>query len=301
MGTHPIFESDSDCLTEMNVENYCSTRLSIRNERARQFLAEFFGSFILALTGIASAHCIRIAGGSSVHGAIAGGLGVAFGIFASGNVSGGHVNPAVTVGHLVLGRMGNGIIGNIAGTLIYFAAQFSGMLLAAVFNFAVYFNYDNPSLHETAEEKQAMVCLFATCASESLKNNMGSMFLDQVLGSFVLVTTVFSTTDPKNANPPGMAPLLIGLSATSMGLAFGPNSGGAINPTRDLAPRMVASMLYGDVAFTGLPGTNSESFMWIPLLGPLIGGALAALAYTAFVMAHWPKSEYEEKPKPQKA
>ena len=132
----------------------------------------YTGSFILALTGIASAHCIRITGGSSVHGAIAGGLGVAFGIFVSANVSGGHVNPAVTIGHLVLGRMGNGIVGNIIGTLIYFAAQFSGMLFAAVFNFLVYFNFDDPSLHETAEEKQSMVCLFATCASESLTNNM---------------------------------------------------------------------------------------------------------------------------------
>ena len=51
------------------------------------------------------------------------------------------------------------------------------------------------------------------------------MFFDEVLGAGVLVTTVFSTTDPFNANPPGMAPLLIGLSATAMGLAFGPNSG----------------------------------------------------------------------------
>ena len=51
------------------------------------------------------------------------------------------------------------------------------------------------------------------------------MFFDQVVGAAILVTTVFATTDPFNANPPGMAPLIIGLSATAMGLAFGPNAG----------------------------------------------------------------------------
>ena len=63
---------------------------------------------------------------------------------------------------------------------------------------------------------------------------------------------------------------------------------GAINSTRDLAPRIFASMLYGEVAYTGIEGTNSFQFMWIPLLGPLVGGFLAAIVYQLCVESHWP-------------
>merc|ERR1719402_774360 len=204
------------------------------------------------------------------------------------------------MGHLVLGRMGNGLFDNILGALVYWAAQFCGMFLAAVVNFAIFVDHDNPSRYDADLDKYGMVCIYATCPNDALTTNMGSMFLDQIMGAAILVTTVFSTTDPYNANPPGMAPLLIGLSATAMGLAFGSNAGGAINSARDFAPRIFASMLYGEVAFTGIKEgpvnnitdvNNSANFMWIPLFGPLVGGAIAALIYTSLVMAHWPEAK----------
>jgi len=66
---------------------------------------------------------------------------------------------------------------------------------------------------------------------------------------------------------------------------------GALNSARDFAPRIFASMLYGHVAFAGIDGTNSENFFWIPLFGPLFGGALAGMIYLLFICAHWPKME----------
>jgi len=274
-----------------SIESFAKQKLAIKRPRIRQFLAEFLGSFILALTGIAANHVGRYFGPiSSVHGAIAGGLGVALGIFASAGASGGHINPAVTMGHLVLGRMGDGFLSNIWGACVYWAAQVLGMLLAAACDYFVYYSQVTAEFENATDEiKYGITCLYATCPSET--SNLGSMFFDEVLGAGVLVTTVFSTTDPFNANPPGMAPLLIGLSATAMGLAFGPNSGGAINSARDLGPRLFASMAFGPIAFTGISSApNSVGYMWTPLFGPLVGGACAAIIYLFLVMAHWPQN-----------
>lgn len=282
----------------MTIESFAIAKLSIKNERVRQFLAELLGSFIMAFAGIGAAHQLALQGGASTHGAIAGGLGLALGIFASAKASGGHLNPAVTVAHLILGRMGKGLIGNICGTLIYFAAQFLGMFTASAVIYGIYHTGESTLIPEnpTPAQFQSMVCLYATCPTESYNNTMTSMFFDQVFSSAVLANTVLAVTDPFNANPPGMAPLLIGLAATTMGLCFGANAGGAINSARDFAPRIFASILYGEVAFTGIEGTNSEDFMWIPLLGPLVGGLLAGLMYLFFVCAHWPQHHTVRKP-----
>ena len=70
-----------------------------------------------------------------------------------------------------------------------------------------------------------LTCSFATCPTDDYTINPGLMLIDQMVGAWVLVTTVLATTDPKNANPPGMAPYFIGLSATAVGLAWGGNAG----------------------------------------------------------------------------
>ena len=70
-----------------------------------------------------------------------------------------------------------------------------------------------------------LTCKFATCPTEEYDIDPGLMLIDQMVGAWILVTTVLATTDPKNANPPGMAPYFIGLSATAVGLAWGENAG----------------------------------------------------------------------------
>ena len=70
-----------------------------------------------------------------------------------------------------------------------------------------------------------LTCKFATCPNDKYEINPGLMLVDQMVGAWILVTTVLATTDPKNANPPGMAPYFIGLSATAVGLAWGENAG----------------------------------------------------------------------------
>ena len=74
-------------------------------------------------------------------------------------------------------------------------------------------------------EVELLTCKFATCPTNAYEINPGLMLIDQMVGAWILVTTVLATTDPKNANPPGMAPYFIGLSATAVGLAWGENAG----------------------------------------------------------------------------
>ena len=74
-------------------------------------------------------------------------------------------------------------------------------------------------------EVELLTCKFATCPTNKYDINPGLMLIDQMVGAWILVTTVLATTDPKNANPPGMAPYFIGLSATAVGLAWGENAG----------------------------------------------------------------------------
>lgn len=295
LDTEPPAQQSNNRIENMSIEKFAITRLSIRNERVRQFLAELLGSFILAFVGIGVAFSLNsTGGGSSIHGALAGGLGVVLGIMASAKASGGHINPAVTAAHFILGRMGKGLIGNIVGAIVYLAAQFLGMFLAAAIAYAIYHSSIDTTSESSQVEKQGSVCLFATCPTEAYPLSSTSMFFDQVFGSAILATTVLAVTDPFNANPPGMAPWFIGMSATTIGLSFGSNAGGAINSARDFAPRCFAGMLYGDVAFAGLTGTNSEFFFWIPLLGPIIGGFLAGLTYLFCVCAHWPQHRLPE-------
>ena len=76
------------------------------------------------------------------------------------------------MGHLFLGRMGSGLVDNLVGALVYFGAQFSGMFVAAVLNFAVYFYFDNPRIVDDLEARQQRICLFATCPNENVTNDM---------------------------------------------------------------------------------------------------------------------------------
>lgn len=272
----------------MGLAEFASSKLKLRSNVIRIILAEFQGTFILALIGIGAG----FAGHSSaLAGSIAGGLGVTLGIFTAANVSGGHINPAVTAGFWIQGRLGNNFLSNTIMMLIYFAAQIGGAFCGAAMAHLIYL------AKIEFENKESLTCSFATCPTDAYEINPGLMLVDQMVGAWVLVTTVLSTTDPKNANPPGMAPYFIGLSATAVGLAWGGNAGGAINPARDFGPRLWAAIFDGDIAFSGEEDIlNSEYFFWIPLLGPLIGGAIAGLTYLFLVSAHWPdESDPESK------
>ena len=89
-------------------------------------------------------------------------------------------------------------------------------------------------------------CKALSRGTELIEINQGLLFFDLMTGGWILVSTVLATTDPKNANPPGMAPWFIGLSATAVGLSYGSRSGGAANPARYFGPRLMALLIWGE-------------------------------------------------------
>lgn len=105
----------------------------------------------MSFIGIGVAHSVALEGSPGFLGAIAGGAGLALGIFASFRASGGHLNPAVTVAHFVLGRMGKGVIGNICGLLIYFLAQFCGMFVASCLVYGIWYSGEQSLLPRSAD------------------------------------------------------------------------------------------------------------------------------------------------------
>jgi len=280
-------------------DKYCKISLN----GVRVMFAEFFGTFILTVIGIGT----TVSG--NPLGPLAGGIGVTLGIYYACNASGGHVNPAVTAAFWIQGRLSDSFLRGTILMLIYWASQIGGAFTGAATAHAIYADTIPKGISNVDNSTSAdgVTCIFATCPNPGVtcindaceitgKINVGSMFFDQVVGTFILVSTVLALTDPRNAYPPGMAPLFIGLSATAVGVAYGGNAGGAINPARDFGPRIWASFFDGDIAFTGdkdedsntFQGVNSEYFFWIPLAGPIVGGLIAGVCYVFFIMAHWP-------------
>ena len=105
-------------------------------------------------------------------------------------------------------------------------------------------------------------------------------FVDEIVGTFFLVLFVFAVTDEYNA-PPGvnLAPLIVGFIVLAIGISFGANSGYAINPARDFGPRIFAWIAgWGKLAMPGDYGWINTYF-WVPIVGPLLGAALAAPVY----------------------
>ena len=121
--------------------------------------------------------------------------------------------------------------------------------------------------------------IFATFPAKYFGTWLGP-FIDQVVGTAFLVAFVFALVDERNQPPKSnLAPLLLGFVVVAIGLSFGANAGYAINPARDLGPRILAWIAgWGKVAIPGNYG-NLSGYLWIPIVGPFLGGAIGAVVY----------------------
>jgi glycerol uptake facilitator protein len=190
------------------------------------------------------------------------GMAVAMAVYTVGFFSGAHLNPAVTLGIWIHG----GITGSQAWK--YFIGEFVGAMVGAFLVYLTYF------LHwRDTEDPGLKLAVFST--GPAVRNYAWNL-LTEIVGTFVLVLGVFAITGPWNAITSGLAPLLIGLLVFAIGLSLGGPTGYAINPARDLGPRIMHAIL-------PIPGKGGSdwSYAWVPVLGPLIGGALAAIFFDA--------------------
>ncbi|HTP18571.1 MAG TPA: MIP/aquaporin family protein [Solirubrobacteraceae bacterium] len=209
-------------------------------------------------------------------------LAVVFAIYTVGGVTGAHINPAVTLGAAIRRNLPWNKV------LPYWVAQVLGCFVGAALVFLVYNNainhYDQVN-HIVKGQPNSLptYSTFATFPAPYFHNVLGPL-IDQIVGTFFLVLFVWAVTDewnmPVGAN---MTPWIVGLIVMAVGISFGANAGYAINPARDFGPRVFAWIAgWGKVAMPG-DYANISGYFWVPIVGPLIGGALASVFYDAFI------------------
>jgi MIP family channel proteins len=248
--------------------------------------AELFGTFILMIFGIGVVAQVVLGGGNSgqyLSINIGWGLAVTMGVYASAGISGAHLNPAVTLALAV--RRGF----PWAKVLPYVAAQCVGAFIAAAVVYATYHEalnaFDNGVRQIAGPLGTAGI--FATYPKAYLSTFPGG-FVDQVVGTALLVAMIFAIGDRRNfAAPDRLAPVLIGLLVLLIGATFGHNAGYAINPARDFAPRVFTAMAgWGPGVFTA-----ASYWWWVPIVGPLVGGVAGAYAYDLLIANHHPPAQ----------
>jgi glycerol uptake facilitator len=254
-----------------------------------EYLAELIGTFILICFGdgvvaMAVAALNQSGRGTLIFDASGDwllitwgwGFAVCFAVYAVGGVSGAHINPAVT---LAFAARRDFPWRKVPG---YIAAQMVGAFLGAFLVYIVYKaaigSYETAH-HITRGDPNSVptYSIFATFPAKYFGNFVGPL-VDQIVGTAFLVAFVFAVTDEFNQPVlSNLAPLIVGFIVVAVGISFGANAGYAINPARDLGPRIVHAIL-------PIPGKGPSDwgYSWIPVVGPIIGGILGALAWKLF-------------------
>jgi glycerol uptake facilitator protein len=254
-----------------------------------EMAAEFAGTLVLILFGIGVVAQVT-AGGEKAslggHDAIAWcwGLGVTFGIYVAGRLTGAHLNPAVTFA-LALFR---GFEWRKVGP--YVLAQTVGAFVAALIVRANYNDIFNSIDPEHTIKTQGV---FSTLPGNgSLPVSTTSALLDQIIGTAILLFLIFAVTDPRNSAPlANLTPLIVGFIVVAIGFAYGTNAGYAINPARDFGPRLASFITgYG----TAWRDQNGSFYFWVPIVGPLIGAPIGALLYDQLVRRFLPPEDAVE-------
>jgi MIP family channel proteins len=249
----------------------------------RELLAEFLGTFVLIVFGVgvvAQVVLSKQAAGTALSINIAWGLAVTMGCYVAAGVTGGHLNPAVTLALAVHRQF------PWRKVLPYSLAQFAGAFVASVVVFLTYHEalaaFDGGVRQVLGAQGTAGI--WATYPQPFLSVFPGG-FIDQVVGTALLVGVIFGITDNRNSPAPaGVAPVIVGLLVLLIGASFGFNAGYAINPARDFAPRLFTFVAgWGGEVFRA-----SNSWWWVPIIAPCLGAVLGGWIYDLFVGSRFP-------------
>ncbi|XP_053341731.1 aquaporin-9a [Clarias gariepinus] len=273
---------------KQTMKHHCT----LKHDIFKEFLAEFLGTFVLVLFGCSSVAQTVLSRNTlgeplTIHLGFTTGL--IMGVYISGGVSGGHLNPAVSLAMVMLGKL------KIWKFPIYVIAQLLGAFAGAAGVFGLYYDafMDFTSGILSVTGINATAHIFASYPGRHLTILGG--FVDQVIGTGMLVLCILAITDTRNIGAPkGVEPLAIGLIILGISVSMGMNCGYPLNPARDLGPRL----------FTAIAGWGMEVFStadywwWIPVFGPLIGGITGAVVYFILIELHHadPSEKSQEKP-----
>ncbi len=254
-----------------------------RNTLTREVLAEFIGTYVLITFGAANVAQVVLShekNGAYLSINIAWGIAVMMGIFVAGGVSGAHLNPAVT--------FANAVCRDFAWSKVfpYCAAQVAGAFCGAATAFFLY----HEAFHAFDKGVRAVsgdtgtAGIFATYPQPYLSTFGG--FVDQFIGTMMLMLVISAIGDARNnATLGNLGPIAVGLLVIVIGASMGMNAGYAINPARDLGPRL----------FTFVAGWGAEVFragnywFWVPIVGPILGGIAGTFIYDLFVGKRFPE------------
>ncbi len=231
------------------------------------FLAELLGTALLVLLGdgvVANVVLKQTKGHASGWIVITAGwaMAVTFAVYCVNAFSGAHLNPAVTLGMAATGRMDGGMVP------AYLGGQFAGAFLGAVLVWLAYLPH-----WRATDDPASKLAVF--CTGPAVRAPMANLACEAI-GTAVLVVGVLAILSPRNLVPnsgfeKGFAPALVGVMVWSIGLSLGGPTGYAINPARDLGPRLAHALL-------PIPGKGGSDwgYAWVPVVGPVAGGVAGA-------------------------
>ena len=230
-----------------------------------EFLSELLGTMMLILfgNGVVCNVVLKKTKGSgndwlliSVGWALA----VTIPVYIFGPIGGGHFNPAFT--------LAVASIGDFEWTKVpmYITAQLIGAMVGAILVYIMYM----PHFKATEDEGSKLAC-FAT--SPAIDNRVGN-FVSEFIGTFVLVFALLGVQNTETVS--GLGPIIVGLVILGIGVSLGGTTGYAINPARDLGPRIVHSILFSREKIS-----SEWRYAWVPIIAPICGAVIAATIYTA--------------------
>lgn len=233
------------------------------------FWGELFGTLLLILLGDGAVANVLLKQSKGENGGwivitTGWGFAVSIAVYVVGWATGGHINPAVTFGLACVGKTPWNLVP------IYMIAQLLGAFLGAILVWATYYSHFGKSDNKTHK-------LLIFCTQPAIRQKKWN-FITEVIATGVLLMGVIGIFNIHNGIGSGVGPFAVGLLVFSIGLSLGGPTGYAINPARDLGPRIVHALF----PIQG-KGTSDWSYAWIPIFAPLLGGELGALLYHHFI------------------
>ncbi|WP_249323225.1 MIP/aquaporin family protein [Wansuia hejianensis] len=232
------------------------------------YSAEFFGTLILILFGAGVVANVSLRDSKAKDGGwivvtAAWGFGVAVAAYITGWVSGAHLNPALTIGLAAIGDFEWALVPG------YIVAQILGAMAGAALVFLAFRDHFN-----ITDDPDAKLGIF--CTAPAIRNTASNL-ITEIIGTAILVIGILGITNPNNEMG-ALGTLLVGILVWAIGLSLGGPTGYAINPARDLGPRIAHALL-------PIKGKRDGDwgYAWIPVVGPIIGGVIGAFVYKFFL------------------
>lgn len=233
-----------------------------------QCVFEFLGTMIMILLGCGVVACVSLkkskgAGGGWIVVSLAWGLAVMCGVLVAGPFTGAHLNPAVTFGLAAVGKFPWALV------VPYVIAQILGAFAGGTLVYVFYKDH-----FDATEDQETKLGVFSTIPA--IKDHWRNL-VSEIIGTFVLILVILFIGDKSNASEVGLGSIgaiPVALLVVAIGLSLGGTTGYAINPARDLGPRLAHFFL----PIKG-KGKSQWNYAWVPIVGPIIGSALAAGLY----------------------